>query len=141
MHRPRKWPGQRLSTGRIKVRKMTETRDMLGRARVGKHGGDDLQSGWQESQQSSSQTPSASNPAPMQQDAPAQLHPQTKACKQVEVTAESPAQADNARGLKTAGKDIRDIAPDALFAMYTDVRAWTKARAQVYAHAPSILEL
>ena len=56
---------------------------------------------------------------------------------QVELTDENPAQADAARGVKRAGGDIRDIDPDALFAMYTEVsQTWTKARTLMCAEAP-----
>ena len=112
----------------------------VGPARIEMHGGDDVESPRKESQQSSGQAPSASNPAPMQQDEPAAALPANESV-QVEQTVESPVQAENARGLKRAGGDIRDIDPDGWFAMHTDVtQAWTMARAQVYTQSPSGLK-
>ena len=103
-----------------------------GPVRMGMHGGDDVESPRKESQQSSGQAPSACNPAPMQQDEPAAALPANESM-QVEQTVEGPVEAENARGHKSAGGDIRDIDSDALFAMFTDVsQAWTMARAHVY---------
>ena len=104
------------------------------------HGGDDVESPRKESQQSSGQATSASNPAPKQQDEPDAALPANKSM-QVDYTVESPVRTENARGLKRAGGDIKASYPGALFDMYTDVsQAWTMARAQVYTQSPSGLK-